>query len=516
MIAHPMLAALEQLIPLLPGFVYLLDKQGHYRSCNPLQAVFFGLATHDAILGQTNQTLPFFEKQTTLRVQWDRIHHQILHTGKPALFKTSVLEVTTPDSFTEYTIIPVFDQKRQVVGLMGLSFDNIDRTLLAQEQSRHVQTEIAFKNITTNLPGHVYWKDREGHYLGCNLLQARDLNFQRIEEMIGKTDYDLSPKEKADAIRAIDEQIMGEAKSIEIEEVVVKEGKNVTVLSQKSPLYDKDNQIVGVLGISFDISERKAMEEALHQSKREAEKANHAKAEFLRNMEHQLRTPFSGIYSLVELLAESETNPERKEMLTLTCQSAKEFLDLLNNIIDFSRNQLDSSVLLSKKFDLKETLHKAITMEKAAAALKKLSLNYHYSDIPTVFIGDPHRLQRLVLNLVSNAIKFTHQGHIDVEVNCVKQVDEHHLILQLIVSDTGIGIPDEQQQLIYEQFYRLHPANQNTYKGAGLGLYVVKKIINELDGEIEVKSSLNQGTTFVCTLPFKRPLVDELLNEEDY
>uniref|UniRef100_UPI0010414CE7 PAS domain-containing protein n=1 Tax=Legionella fairfieldensis TaxID=45064 RepID=UPI0010414CE7 len=194
--------------------------------------------------------------------------------------------------------------------------------------------EIAFKNITANLPGHVYWKDREGRYLGCNLLQARDLNFQRIEEMIGKTDYDLSPKEKADAIRAIDEQIMGEAKSIEIEEVVVKEGKNVTVLSQKSPLYDKDNQIVGVLGISFDISERKAMEEALHQSKREAEKANHAKAEFLRNMEHQLRTPFSGIYSLVELLAESETDPERKEMLTLTCQSAKEFLDLLNNIID--------------------------------------------------------------------------------------------------------------------------------------------------------------------------------------
>ncbi|WP_131777847.1 sensor histidine kinase, partial [Legionella fairfieldensis] len=212
------------------------------------------------------------------------------------------------------------------------------------------------------------------------------------------------------------------------------------------------------------------------------------------------------------LLAESETNPERKEMLTLTCQSAKEFLDLLNNIIDFSRHQIDSSVLLSKKFDLKDTIHKAITMEKAAAVLKKLSLNYHYSDIPTVFIGDPHRLQRLVLNLVSNAIKFTHQGHIDVEVNCAKQVDEHHLILQLIVSDTGIGIPDEQQQLIYEQFYRLHPANQNTYKGAGLGLYVVKKIINELDGEIEVKSSLNQGTTFVCTLPFKRPLVDELLN----
>lgn len=154
-------------------------------------------------------------------------------------------------------------------------------------------------------------------------------------------------------------------------------------------------------------------------------------------------------------------------------------------------------------------------MEKAAAAIKKLELIYEYpEDIPTVFLSDENRIERIILNLLSNAIKFTDKGHVHVQVKLVKELDDKNLILQIIVSDTGIGIPHDKQQYIYEKFYRGSPANQNKYPGAGLGLHIVKQFIEDLDGEIEVVSSPNKGTIFICTLPFKRPLVDKIVDDD--
>ncbi|MCX7114748.1 MAG: HAMP domain-containing sensor histidine kinase [Gammaproteobacteria bacterium] len=276
-----------------------------------------------------------------------------------------------------------------------------------------------------------------------------------------------------------------------------------------------ENNTIGVLGISFDISDRKKIEMDLQQAKEKAEVANEAKSEFLRNMEHQLRTPFSGVYSLVQLMCESETDPEKKMLLEETYKSAKEFLDLLNNIINFSRDQVDTSAVLSKKFDLKVLVEKAVTMEHATATYKHLELTCHYPSIPSIFVGDPYRIRRVILNLLSNAIKFTEKGRVELEVKLAKKIDDRHYILQLIVSDTGIGIPQDKQQLIYEKFYREHPANQNKYTGAGLGLYIVKELVDELEGEIEVVSSPGKGARFICTLPLTRPLIDEINDELD-
>lgn len=258
------------------------------------------------------------------------------------------------------------------------------------------------------------------------------------------------------------------------------------------------------------------MELSLAQSKNLAESANRAKSEFLRNMEHQLRTPFSGVYSLVRLLADEETQADKKEMLELTCQSAKEFLDLLNDIIDFSRFQAEKSGVLAKKFDLRLLLEKAITMQRAAAVAKGLELTFSWpDDLPTVFISDPYRLRRIILNLLSNAIRFTAKGYVSLCVKLAKTIDAKNMIVQLIVTDTGIGIPPEKQTLIYEKFYRVYPANQNKYLGAGLGLPLVKQLMTDLEGEIELRSSPETGTVFVCTIPLKRPLVDEILDNND-
>ena len=401
-----------------------------------------------------------------------------------------------------------------VAALHVMNLTHYSLTLIALNNSYH-ELKSYTNIIINNMPGAVYWKDLNGFYMGCNKFVAEMAGFKSPQEIIGKSDFDLCWHEFAEEWRILDRKVVDEGITVVREEQAkLANGKYITELTFKTPLRNQFNEIVGTIGTSLDISERKEMEAALNKSQIDAEAANFAKSEFIRNMEHQLRTPFSGVYSIVQMLYDAETDTDKKHLLEVTYKSAKEFLELLNKIIDFSRYQQDSSAVLCKKFDLKATLASAITMEKAASTIKNLTLTYSYpKELPTIFIGDPHRVQQLVLNILDNAIKFTNIGSVNLEIKLAKKIDAKNYILQIIVTDTGIGIDNEKQQFIFEKFYRLHPANQNRYKGAGVGLFVVKKIIDELEGEIDLISNLNKGTTFICTLPFKRPLLDKLISE---
>lgn len=374
------------------------------------------------------------------------------------------------------------------------------------------------KNLIDNLPGDIYWKNKEGAWLGVNIAGGETLKrmgfIQDRADVIGKTDYELFQKETADIFRCHDLEVMQKKKELKREEVtLLSSGEQVIQLSTKRPLWDEKGEVIGIMGNTIDISYLKKMEASLKLAKEKAEAANLAKAEFLRNMEHQLRTPFSGVYSMVEMLAGMESDPEKKEMLEITYTSAKEFLALLTHIIEVARNEMERIPILAKKFDLRLLIEKVISMHKSYAKVKEIDLGYDYPvDIPTIFISDPYRIQRLLVNLVSNALRFTVQGWVRIKVVLVKQVDKK-LILRLIVADTGIGIAQEKQELIYEKFYRVYPANQNKYSGAGLGLYIVKQLLDELEGEIDVISYPDKGSTFICSLPLKRPLSDELIAE---
>lgn len=363
--------------------------------------------------------------------------------------------------------------------------------------------------IMDAIPGCLFWKDCDGHYLGCNKLTAELAGLASPNEIIGKTDEELWG-EQAASLSLNDQKVITQGETILVEETLkTADNQWMNFTGVKMPLRDENNKIIGLIGNSLDITELKKTQEELKVSMRQAEAANVAKSEFIRNMEHQLRTPFSGVYSIVEMLCMEETDPEKKELLNLTYQSAKEFLELLNNIIEFSRNEVEGSALMHRKFNFKELVLNLATMEKAAAVAKNIDLIVNYADdLPDMFLSDPNRIKRLILSLLDNAIKFTHQGHVSVDVRLAKKVDEKSYIVQIIVEDTGIGITENQQQYVYEKFFRVHPANHNTYKGAGLGLYTVKQIVDELEGEVEVHSTPEKGTTFICTLPLKKSLLD--------
>ena len=505
----------QQLIKTLPVHFYWKNLRFEYLHCNSLQAKDVGYSSPSQIIGKTDYDL--YPKKSA--DQFRKNDLEVLFKKTPCVFEEEGIDSTGLEQTYLTQKMPIINKQGEISGIAGISF-NITGRKQSEEKIliEKEKVELTLASILENLPGHVYWKNKSLVYQGCNLAQAKSAGFSDPKEMIGKTDYEMPWHHEADILRESDLAVINNKKALTREEAsqLANTDEVSIFLSKKAPLYNKNGEVIGVLGVSFDITERKKIEQALYHAQIAAETANQAKSEFLRNMEHQLRTPFSGIYSIVQMLAEAETEPEKKELLELTYGSAKEFLDLLNDIIDFSRYQSEYTAVLAKKFDLQKLINKIVTMQQASALSKELELTAEYEpNLPTIFIGDPYRLRRIVLNLISNAIRFTIKGKVSVQVKLGKVIDDKNYILQLIVIDTGIGIPPEKQTLIYEKFYRIHPANQNKYLGAGLGLHVVKQLMADLDGEIELASIPEKGTTFICTIPFKRPLLDSIIDENE-
>lgn len=377
---------------------------------------------------------------------------------------------------------------------------------------KDVQKKQPLRKILDRLPGNVWWKDKDLVYLGCNDRVIEILGLASRSDFIGKTDHDLWEKSIADKLEKADRSIIDTGKPLHLEEVIIhSDGTQAIMLTNKTPLFDDEGNLIGILGISTDITERKHHEEALRQAKEQAEEANYIKMKFIRNMEHDIRTPFNGIWGLSNYLWRHETDSKKKEYLGDITQCAKELLDFCNDILDFSKIESGNLPLIAKKFEIKKLINSIITVETPPAKHKSLTLTLDYSnDMPKILIGDKYRLYRILINLVSNAIKFTNDGGVVILVKPIKVLDKRNVIIQFTVKDSGIGIPSDKQDMIYEKFARLDASNKGQYKGIGLGLRIVKQFLEEMEGEISVNSQPGVGSEFTCTIPFKLPLIDEL------
>lgn len=323
------------------------------------------------------------------------------------------------------------------------------------------------------------------------------------------------PKNVADEYRQNDLEVMKTGKELIKEEAfTLANGKILIQLSSKRPLREENGDIVGIVGNTVDITYLKKIEEELRDAKERAEIANGIKTEFIRNMEHDIRTPFNGVWGLANYLWRHEIDSQKKELLANITNCAKELLDYCNGILDYSKNEFGSLPISERKFNIRKLIDSVITIEAPPARIKDLNLKLDYDDkIPQILVGDSYRLSRVLINLVSNAIKFTQRGLITLTVKLAKQQDKRNIIMQFIVDDTGMGIPQEKQDFIYEKFTRITPSNKGIYTGIGLGLRIVKQFVDEMEGEIDLKSEMGKGSSFMCTLPFKLPLLDQMVEE---
>jgi len=259
----------------------------------------------------------------------------------------------------------------------------------------------------------------------------------------------------------------------------------------------------------YDITARKAYERALQDSRRAAEqarqaaeKANQARGDFLANMSHELRTPMNGIIGLSDMLAQAQLKAEHHEMIDAVNSSARNLLILLNDILDFSKIEAGELTMESIPFDLHKTIRQVERLQRPVAVRKGIALHAVIDhDVPSAIVGDPSRLQQILNNLISNALKFTADGEVTLSVDTAPCKQPDHVLVRIAVTDTGMGIPQDKQDTIFTKFQQADSSTARKYGGTGLGLAITKDLVALMRGDITLQSEEGVGTTFTVSFP---------------
>lgn len=294
------------------------------------------------------------------------------------------------------------------------------------------------------------------------------------------------------------------AKFVDIYRIKRPDGEIRWVRDSSFPIFDDvTHACIGFAGIAQDITKEKLYEIQLQEAKNKAEAANVAKSNFIASMSHDFRTPLNGLLGIAEILKSGRMYPEQKECVEAILQAGNTLLDLVEDIINFVALDLNKLPLNEVWFDLERLIDEIILTLSPHAHEKKIELLKSVSKgLPIKIYGDSNRTRRIIMNLVNNAIKFTDNGHVLVSIEVSKKTSDK-IWTQLIVEDTGIGIAPGNFEFIFGSFNRIDPSYRGRYKGAGLGLTIVKQFVEEMGGSIKLNSQANQGCVFYCDIPFK-------------
>ncbi len=356
--------------------------------------------------------------------------------------------------------------------------------------------------LLTTIPAYVFFKDIHLNYLIVNKAFT-ELVGVPVQEIIGKNATEFFGIHHDPGYYEHEIQVISKGIAFyNIEEHVERNNRKFWVNTNIAPIRNADNEIIGLIGISWDITERKLHEEELRNAKELAEAGTMAKNEFIASVSHEFRTPMNGILGLSEILKNTLLNPEQMDLLKGIITSAENLLVLLNDVLDFSAIEAGKMKLDSQPFMLDRVLEDISLVMKMKAKEKKLSFSIRTpSEVPNALIGDAQRLRQIILNLANNSVKFTEKGVIEIRVSLIEK-NTLQAFLKFEVTDTGIGIPVEAMNSLFKVFSRVKQDKLKTISGTGLGLSICRKLTDMMGGEIGVESTFGTGSTFWFTLPF--------------
>src|SRR5438105_629850 len=327
---------------------------------------------------------------------------------------------------------------------------------------------------------------------------ALRLGLDDPKQILGKTDFDFHPKEQAQEFYEDEQRIILTGKPLinKLEEQTDLEGKPIWASVTKVPIYNQNGHVTGIIGISRDVTKLKQAEEAMGQARDAALESVRVKSEFLANMSHEIRTPMNAITGMTGLLLDTRLNQEQREFVATIRDSTLTLLDIVNEILDFSKMEAGKLTLEIIDFELRDTVESTIEMLAEHAQKKGLELNcWMDQDVPNRLRGDPGRVRQVLANLLSNAVKFTERGEVLVRVTKGME-SETTVAVNIAVKDTGVGIPSRAMPLIFQAFTQADGSTTRRYGGTGLGLTISKQLVELMHGEIGVESTVDEGSTF--------------------
>jgi PAS domain S-box-containing protein len=385
-----------------------------------------------------------------------------------------------------------------VLASLALHRDVGERQRAEEELYRSKQM---LETVLDAIPQRVFWKGRDLKFLGCNKPLAADTGMNEPQQVIGKSDFDLSWKNHAGLCQADDRAVMEQGQpKLGFEEPLTRpDGSARWLRTNKVPLRDREGEVIGVLGTYEDITERKRAEQELIKAKEAAEEGNRLKGEFLANISHEIRTPMNGIMGMTDLALGTELTDEQRDYLTIVNRSAENLLSIINDLLDFSKMEAKKLTLETVEFAVRDNLEEALGPLAHHAFKKGLELVFDVRpNMPERVLGDPVRLKRIITNLVGNAVKLTAHGEVVIRVE-TDSLEPHAVVTHFTVSDTGIGIPRDRQQAIFEAFVQADGSSTRQFGGTGLGLSIAAQLVEMMQGRIWVDSQVDKGSTFHFT-----------------
>jgi PAS domain S-box-containing protein len=348
------------------------------------------------------------------------------------------------------------------------------------------------------------------------------------DDLIGRKCHEILPGKRCNTDRCCLDVILSGKKRFEIEEFFKRKDDSGFVCSAVTvPHRGRDGAIVGIIQTFKDISEYKRIQKDLFRAKKKAESANQAKSKVLANMSHEIRTPLNGIIGFTDMILGMDTTPKKRKFLGMIKSSSDRLLNIVNDILDFSRIEAGKLDLEKNTFNFSNTLNETLTLLNVKAKEKALRMTWQIQEeVPEYLIGDPERLTQVIVNLINNAIKFTEEGEIVITVD-VREKGYETVLLHFSILDTGIGIPIDKQKAIFDAFVQADGSYSRKYGGTGLGLTITSQLVKMMGGDIWVQSGTlhhrrkddisdkeRKGSIFHFTAHFELVIPSDITYEE--
>lgn len=407
------------------------------------------------------------------------------------------------------------------IGMVGTVIDITDRKQaeisLAEKVKEVQETSNFLDTLIDNLPVMLFVKDADTlRYIRFNK-KACEMTGYSAEQVLGKNAQDLFPPDQARIYNRQDIEVLSSGEMVveRDEPLLMPDGSKRLLHTRKVPIYGTDGHIRFLMTISEDITDQRLAEEKMRSAAQAADEANRAKSAFLSSMSHELRTPLNAIIGFAQILQRDTSIPAQQRGYVETMyRSGNHLLDMINDVLDLSKIEAGKFELVFEPFDLHVLVADVEALFRLKAAEKRITFTTAInSNVPKQVTGDAKRISQILINLVGNAIKFTDEGSVHLSVEAEHIPSTSSMMIRFNVKDTGRGIPEDQQTLIFEPFRQVRGFYS---EGTGLGLAICSRLAGILDGSMGVESEVGKGSKFWLEIPLETAALPETSHEEKY